>query len=132
LRRVAVTGLGVVSPLGNDPGAFFDNLVAGRSGVCRLEGRSLERLATRVGAPARFDAASVFAAPRLRMLDRVSSSRFTPRARRSRPRAVRSTAPTGGAPASSWEPGWADPETTDDGYAPSTPRTPIASSPSAC
>ena len=32
-RRVAVTGVGLVSCLGNDPDAFFDNLVAGKSGL---------------------------------------------------------------------------------------------------
>jgi 3-oxoacyl-[acyl-carrier-protein] synthase II len=69
---VAVTGLGVVSPLGNDPASFFDSLVAGRSGVRRLEGRSFERLGVRVGAPASFDAAAFFPAARVRMLDRVS------------------------------------------------------------
>jgi 3-oxoacyl-[acyl-carrier-protein] synthase II len=72
VKRVAVTGLGVVSPLGNDPRSFFDALVAGRSGVRRLEGPGFERLVTRVGAPAAFDGASHFPAPRLRMLDRVS------------------------------------------------------------
>ena len=72
MRRVAVTGLGVVSPLGNDPASFFDSLVAGRSGVRRLEGRSFERLGVRVGAPASFDAAAFFPAARVRMLDRVS------------------------------------------------------------
>ena len=72
MRRVAVTGLGVVSPLGNDTEAFFGALVAGRSGVRHLEGPAFERLATRVGAPADFDGASHFPPPRLRMLDRVS------------------------------------------------------------
>ena len=72
MRRVAVTGLGVVSPLGNDPEAVFGALVAGRSGVRHLEGPGFERLATRVGAPADFDGASHFPPPRLRMLDRVS------------------------------------------------------------
>jgi 3-oxoacyl-(acyl-carrier-protein) synthase len=69
---VAVTGIGVVSPLGNDPGTFFANLVAGRSGVRRLEGRSFERLGIRVGAPAAFDAASHCPAARVRTHDRVS------------------------------------------------------------
>jgi 3-oxoacyl-[acyl-carrier-protein] synthase II len=32
-RRVAVTGLGVVSPLGNDKDTVWDNLVSGRSGI---------------------------------------------------------------------------------------------------
>ena len=72
MRRVAVTGLGVVSPLGNGPDAFFESLLAGRSGIRRLDGRSFERLAVRVGAPVQLDAAAAFAAPRLRMLDRVS------------------------------------------------------------
>ena len=32
-RRVVVTGLGVISPLGNDVATFWDNLVEGRSGI---------------------------------------------------------------------------------------------------
>jgi 3-oxoacyl-[acyl-carrier-protein] synthase II len=72
LRRVAVTGLGVVSPLGNDRDAFFASLAAGRSGVRRLAGRYPERGAARIGAPVDFDGAAHFPAPKLRMLDRVS------------------------------------------------------------
>jgi 3-oxoacyl-[acyl-carrier-protein] synthase II len=72
LRPVAVTGLGVVSPLGNDPATFFEGIAAGRPGIRRLEGRSFERLAAGVGAPVDFDAAALFPAPKLRMLDRVS------------------------------------------------------------
>jgi 3-oxoacyl-[acyl-carrier-protein] synthase II len=73
MRRVAVTGIGVVSPLGNDARAFFAALAAGRSGIGRLSMRFEERLVCRVGASViGFDAASLFAAPRLRMLDRVS------------------------------------------------------------
>jgi 3-oxoacyl-[acyl-carrier-protein] synthase II len=33
VRRVVVTGLGVMSPVGNDVTTFFANLVAGRSGI---------------------------------------------------------------------------------------------------
>ena len=72
MRRVAITGLGVVSPLGNDVESFFAGLAAGRSGVRRLEGPFHERLATPIGAPVEFDATRHFAAPKLRMLDRVS------------------------------------------------------------
>jgi 3-oxoacyl-[acyl-carrier-protein] synthase II len=35
-RRVVITGMGVVSPLGNDLGTFWDNLVHGRSGIRRI------------------------------------------------------------------------------------------------
>lgn len=33
MRRVVVTGVGIVSPLGNDRHTFFDNLLAGHSGI---------------------------------------------------------------------------------------------------
>jgi beta-ketoacyl-acyl-carrier-protein synthase II len=72
VRRVAVTGLGVVSPLGNDPGAMFAALVAGRSGIGRLSVRYGERLVNRIGAAVSFDPAPHFSAAQVRMLDRVS------------------------------------------------------------
>ena len=37
VRRVAVTGLGILSPVGNDKNTFFNNLMAGKSGIKRLE-----------------------------------------------------------------------------------------------
>ena len=35
-RRVVVTGLGVISPLGNDINRFWENLVNGVSGVDKI------------------------------------------------------------------------------------------------
>ena len=32
-RRVVITGMGAVTPLGNDAETFWENLVAGRSGA---------------------------------------------------------------------------------------------------
>ncbi len=72
MRRVAVTGLGVVSPLGNNEAEFFSSLRAGRSGVRRLDAPFVERLSARIAAPATFDGSAHFAPPKLRMLDRVS------------------------------------------------------------
>jgi 3-oxoacyl-[acyl-carrier-protein] synthase II len=77
VRRVAVTGIGVVSPLGNDPGVFFDALAAGRSGVSRLEAPYSARLASPIAAAVRFDGAAHFDAAKLRMLDRVSQFALT-------------------------------------------------------
>ena len=72
MRRVAITGLGVVSPLGDDAESFFAALVQGRSAVRRLEGASFERLAAPLGAPVALEAGGRIPAPQLRMLDRVS------------------------------------------------------------
>ena len=33
MRRVAITGVGAVTPVGNDAGSMWDALVSGRSGV---------------------------------------------------------------------------------------------------
>ena len=82
MRRVAVTGIGVISPLGNDAAEFFNGLASGRSGIGRLPapmsalGRSglavIEHPMTHIGAAVSFNAASYFPVPQLRMLDRVS------------------------------------------------------------
>jgi 3-oxoacyl-[acyl-carrier-protein] synthase II len=70
--RVAVSGIGVVSPLGDTLANVFANAVAGRSGVHRLETSFSHRLVAPLGATARFDGAAHFEPPKLRMLDRVS------------------------------------------------------------
>jgi len=36
-RRVVVTGLGVVTPLGHDPDTFYNNLLNGVSGISEIE-----------------------------------------------------------------------------------------------
>src|SRR5690606_11555621 len=35
-RRVVITGLGIVSPVGNTVESAWDNIVNGRSGICRI------------------------------------------------------------------------------------------------
>ena len=37
MRRVVVTGLGMLSPLGNTPGATWENLLLGKSGISNIE-----------------------------------------------------------------------------------------------
>ena len=37
-RRVVITGMGVISPIGNDVKTFWENLKAGKCGISRLEG----------------------------------------------------------------------------------------------
>jgi 3-oxoacyl-(acyl-carrier-protein) synthase len=71
-RRVAVTGLGVLSPIGNGVTDLMRQLVAGRSGIQKLSIARCERLRSPIGAPVDFDAPAHFDAVKLRMLDRVS------------------------------------------------------------
>jgi 3-oxoacyl-[acyl-carrier-protein] synthase II len=70
--RVAITGMGVVAPLGNSVREMFDNLAAGRSGITRLSAPQMRQLRSPLGASADFDGTAHFPAARLRMLDRVS------------------------------------------------------------
>lgn len=81
MHRVAVTGLGVEAPLGHSVDELFTNLAAGRSGVRVLPVSLSQGLRSQIGAPAEFDGQDHFAAPRLRMLDRVSQLALTAAAR---------------------------------------------------
>jgi 3-oxoacyl-[acyl-carrier-protein] synthase II len=49
-RRVAVTGLGVVSPVGNDVASFWQSLLAGRSGVDFITEFPTEKLRSDIAA----------------------------------------------------------------------------------
>jgi 3-oxoacyl-[acyl-carrier-protein] synthase II len=64
--------MGVVSPLGNCAAEVFFRCRSGRSGVRTLEAPFARRLDSPIGGVARFDGATHFDAPKLRMLDRVS------------------------------------------------------------
>lgn len=72
MRRVAVTGMGVVSPLGNSAAESFAAARAGRSAVYRLDVPFAHRLSAPLGAMVAFNGADHFDPPQLRMLDRVS------------------------------------------------------------
>ncbi|HET9107435.1 MAG TPA: beta-ketoacyl-[acyl-carrier-protein] synthase family protein [Steroidobacteraceae bacterium] len=72
MKRVAITGIGILSPLGSGGAQALANAAAGRSAIRRLETRWSDRLATPLAACVRFEAEAHFPTPRLRMLDRVS------------------------------------------------------------
>ena len=50
VRRVAVTGLGVLSPIGTDPSTFFANLMAGKSGIKKIETDFVDSLDCKIAA----------------------------------------------------------------------------------
>lgn len=37
MHRVVITGVGIVSPIGNDVATFWDNMKAGHSGIAKIE-----------------------------------------------------------------------------------------------
>ncbi|MBI1174857.1 MAG: beta-ketoacyl-ACP synthase II [Sideroxydans sp.] len=72
-RRVVITGLGVISPVGKNPAEFFDNLMAGRSGVRRLQTDFIDKLSIRIGAPvADYNPADYFSRIKLSGIERFS------------------------------------------------------------
>jgi len=76
-RRVAVTGLGVVSALGNSLEEFYRSLAGARSGVRRLTEEITLGSGVQVGALADWDPAAYFKGPEAGALDRVSQFALT-------------------------------------------------------
>ena len=72
MTRVAVTGIGVVCPLGSGTAEVYRNAHAGRSGIHLLDLPFASRLVAPLAATAAFDGAAHFDPPKLRMLDRFS------------------------------------------------------------
>jgi 3-oxoacyl-[acyl-carrier-protein] synthase II len=71
VRRVAVTGIGLISPLGNSSAEALANAIAGRSAIGRIDTPWSDRLTSPIAACAKFRGEEHFPPPRLRMLDRV-------------------------------------------------------------
>jgi 3-oxoacyl-[acyl-carrier-protein] synthase II len=60
MRRVAITGVGAVSPLGNDAPTTWDSLLAGRSGVDHIKSFDASDFPVRIAAEVKdFDASGV-------------------------------------------------------------------------
>ena len=76
-RRVAVTGLGVVSALGNNLEEFYRSLADARSGVRRLPEDVTLGSGVQVGALANWDAEAHFKGAEAGSLDRVSQFALT-------------------------------------------------------
>ena len=73
-RRVVVTGMGVVSALGNDVDSFWSQLVAGQCGIDRIAAFDPSAFDTQIaGEVKRFDPAPAFPSPKeIRRTDRYS------------------------------------------------------------
>ena len=70
-RRVVVTGMGMVTPLGNDVSSTWQGMLAGRSGIRTIEAFDPSRLTARIaGEVQEFDASHVLDRKDLRRTDR--------------------------------------------------------------
>jgi 3-oxoacyl-[acyl-carrier-protein] synthase II len=70
-RRVVVTGMGAITPLGNDVPTFWEGLVAGRSGITRISSFDPERVDSKVAGEVRgFEADKVMPRKEVRRNDR--------------------------------------------------------------
>ncbi len=76
-RQVAVTGIGVVSALGNSLEDFYRSLAEARSGVRRLPDEVTLGSGVQVGALATWDPAAYFKGPEAGSLDRVAQFALT-------------------------------------------------------
>ena len=73
MRRVAITGWGVISPIGLDAPTYWSGLVEGRCGIGPISIGPNERLRQRIAAEVKdFDPLTHFTPDRLKLLDRVS------------------------------------------------------------
>ena len=73
-RRVVITGLGIVSAVGNDVDTFWNHLIAGQCGVDQITSFDASGFATRIAAQVRnFDPTPAFPSPKeIRRADRFS------------------------------------------------------------
>ncbi|HZR20922.1 MAG TPA: beta-ketoacyl-ACP synthase II [Verrucomicrobiae bacterium] len=73
-RRVVITGMGVVSPLGQDVQTFWDHLIAGQCGVDKITSFDASSFDTQIAAQVKdFNPAPAFPSPKeIRRTDRYS------------------------------------------------------------
>jgi 3-oxoacyl-[acyl-carrier-protein] synthase II len=71
---IVVTGLGATTPLGGDVAAYWDGLLAGRSGAVALTQDWAEQLSVRIAAPMAVDPAEVLPRVQARRLDRAEQA----------------------------------------------------------
>jgi 3-oxoacyl-[acyl-carrier-protein] synthase II len=71
-RRVAVTGLGIISPCGKTVDDFSLNLMAGQSGVRRISSAYSNLLSIKIAAEVDFNPLDYFAKKQVSTMDRVN------------------------------------------------------------
>ncbi len=72
-RRVVITGMGTLNPVGNDVATTWDNIAAGKSGAGSITHFDASEYKTQIAAEVKgFDATAVFGRKEARRMDRVT------------------------------------------------------------
>ncbi len=71
-RRVAVTGLGIISPCGNNIDDFSFNLMAGKSGIRKISSAYSNLLSVKIAAQVDFNPLTYFTKRQVSTMDRVN------------------------------------------------------------
>ena len=72
-RRVVITGMGVVTPVGTGIVQFWDNIISGKSGVSRIETFDVEKIASKIAAQIKdFDSTTFMNAKAAKRMDRFA------------------------------------------------------------
>jgi len=70
MRRVVITGLGLITPLGNDVASAWSGIVAGRSGISLIDTFDASRFSSRIAGLVRgFDVSSILPPKEARKMD---------------------------------------------------------------
>ncbi|WP_046214347.1 beta-ketoacyl-ACP synthase II [Paenibacillus wulumuqiensis] len=73
MERVVITGMGIVSPIGNDIDTFWQQLSSGQSGIRAIDAFDTERYKSRIaGVVQNFDADALFGRKEARRMDRFT------------------------------------------------------------
>ncbi|WP_282035314.1 beta-ketoacyl-ACP synthase II [Metabacillus indicus] len=73
MERVVITGMGIVSPLGNNIQTYWNNLINGESGISEIETFDVSNHKTKIaGIVKDFDAAEILGRKEAKQLDRFS------------------------------------------------------------
>lgn len=72
-QRVVVTGMGTISPLGNDVGTLWKNIIAGKSGISSIQDEAFHDIHTKIaGTAAPFEAEKYLSNKEVKRYDRFT------------------------------------------------------------
>jgi len=72
MRRVVITGIGAVTPIGNTAPSFWEGIQAGRCGIAAITAYDTEAMAAKLAAEVKLDIGSVLAPAEMRKMDRFT------------------------------------------------------------